>query len=78
MREDLERTIRERAYHLWVAEGCRDGESDRHWLAAEREVLAAFAATTAPPKQRSDRQAANADVATAARPPAKARRRAAS
>jgi Protein of unknown function (DUF2934) len=76
MREDLERTIRERAYQLWVAEGCQDGEADRYWLAAEREVLAAFAATTAAPKQRS--RAANADIASADRPPAKARRRVAS
>ena len=45
MPQDLEATIRERAYHLWVADGCRDGASEHHWLAAEREVLAAFAAT---------------------------------
>jgi hypothetical protein len=83
MPQDLELTIRERAYHLWVAEGCRDGESDRHWLAAEREVLAAFA-TTAPTSKGRSRRAANSNVDAAAKepakaaskPPAKARRRA--
>jgi Protein of unknown function (DUF2934) len=79
MPQELEYKIRERAYHLWVADGCRDGESERHWLTAEREVLAAFAAT-APgpaPKGRS-RRAANTNVDAAAKAPAKARRRAAS
>jgi len=83
MPQDLEHTIRERAYQLWVADGCRDGESDRHWLAAEREVLATFAATAPAPKGRS-RRAANSNVDAAAKetakapakPAAKARRRA--
>ena len=44
MRDDIERRIRERAYHLWRESGC-SGESNWHWLAAEREVLAAFAAS---------------------------------
>jgi Protein of unknown function (DUF2934) len=38
--QDLEHTIRERAYHLWVADGCNDGNADSHWLLAQREVLA--------------------------------------
>ena len=38
--QDLEQSIRERAYHLWIADGCRDGWADTHWLAAQREVLA--------------------------------------
>ena len=38
--QDLEQSIRERAYHLWIADGCRDGRPDTHWLAAQREVLA--------------------------------------
>ena len=83
MPQDLEHTIRERAYQLWVADGCRDGESERHWLAAEREVLAAFA-TTAPASKARSRRAANSNVDAAAKapakvtakPPAKARRRA--
>ena len=73
MQRELEQQIRERAYHLWVADGCREGEADRHWLAAEREVLAAFAATA--PKSRSGRKVANANVAPATAP-VKTRRRA--
>jgi len=37
--QDLEQTIRERAYHLWVEGGSRDGAADAHWLAAQREIL---------------------------------------
>jgi hypothetical protein len=74
---DIEHKIRERAYHLWVAEGCRDGASDRHWLMAERELLVEFAVTApAPTKKRASRNAANATVETAAKAPARVRRRA--
>jgi hypothetical protein len=38
--QELEQAIRERAYHLWVADGCNDGNADAHWLTAQREVLA--------------------------------------
>ncbi len=75
MPQELEHKIRERAYHLWVADGCREGESDRYWLAAERDVLAAFATTAPAPKGRS-RRAANTNVDAAAKAPAKGRRRA--
>ena len=37
--QDLEQTIRERAYHLWMAEGCPEGNAEEHWLAAQSEVL---------------------------------------
>ena len=37
---DLEQAIRERAYHLWIADGCRDGNAAAHWLIAQREILA--------------------------------------
>jgi hypothetical protein len=36
---NLEHAIRERAYHLWVADGCRDGAADAYWLSAQRELL---------------------------------------
>jgi hypothetical protein len=39
MRE-LEQTIRERAYQLWIESGCLDGNAETHWLSAQREVLA--------------------------------------
>jgi len=38
--QDVEQTIRERAYHMWIAEG-RQGNEVGHWLAAQREILAA-------------------------------------
>jgi hypothetical protein len=41
MMQDLEQTIRERAYHLWVESGRNEGEADAHWLAAQREILRA-------------------------------------
>ena len=41
MDHSLETRIRERAYELWNAHGGVHGQADQHWLAAEREVLAA-------------------------------------
>lgn len=40
MEQALELRIRQRAYEIWHANGCTEGKSDEHWLAAEREVLA--------------------------------------
>jgi hypothetical protein len=74
MQTELEIQIRERAYHLWIADGCRDGEADKYWLAAERDLLAAFASSTPAPKARMGRRPAN--VVSVAKAPAKARRRA--
>jgi hypothetical protein len=45
MDHSLEERIRERAYEIWTAHGCVDGQADQHWLAAERKILAK--ATTA-------------------------------
>ena len=39
--QDIEQAIRERAYHLWIENGCSDGQADAHWLAAQRDVLGA-------------------------------------
>jgi hypothetical protein len=36
---NLEEVIRERAYHLWVADGQPDGQADLYWLNAQRDVL---------------------------------------
>jgi hypothetical protein len=41
MDQSLENRIRERAYEIWTAHGCVHGQADQHWLAAEREILAA-------------------------------------
>lgn len=66
---NLEQAIRERAYQLWMEEGCQHGQAESHWLAAQREVLAsslsghgsaakASAAKTSAPKKASRRPAA--------------------
>jgi Protein of unknown function (DUF2934) len=39
MDHNLEHRIRERAYEIWTAHGCINGQADQHWLAAERELL---------------------------------------
>jgi hypothetical protein len=39
--QDLEQAIRERAFDLWIASGCENGNAETHWLAAQREVLGA-------------------------------------
>jgi hypothetical protein len=36
-----EEAIRERAYHLWIADGQPDGKADIYWLNAQREMLIA-------------------------------------
>ena len=36
---NLEETIRERAYHLWIADGQPEGQADIYWLNAQREIL---------------------------------------
>jgi DUF2934 family protein len=41
MEQALEQRIRQRAYEIWDAVGRPQGASELHWLAAEREVLAA-------------------------------------
>ena len=38
--QNLDQAIRERAYHLWIAAGCPEGNSDAYWLDAQRELLA--------------------------------------
>ena len=36
---NLEEAIRERAYHLWFADGQPEGQADIYWLNAQRELL---------------------------------------
>jgi hypothetical protein len=35
--------IQERAYHLWEAAGCPDGQADQFWMRAEREIAGSSA-----------------------------------
>jgi hypothetical protein len=30
--------IAERAYHLWLERGCREGSDEQNWLEAERQL----------------------------------------
>jgi Protein of unknown function (DUF2934) len=48
MDQSIENRIRERAYEIWTAHGCGHGQADQHWLAAEREILAASKPALAP------------------------------
>lgn len=41
---DSEQLIRERAYQLWLAEGCPEGRADFHWHVAREQVLASLRA----------------------------------
>ena len=41
--DNLDEAIRERAYHLWVADGRPEGNPDNYWLNAQRELLASSA-----------------------------------
>lgn len=63
MDHNLTQRIRERAYELWAASGCPNGEAEQHWFAAETEILAtpklALAAQPSLTK-RSSRPARNA------------------
>jgi hypothetical protein len=36
---NLEEAIRERAYHLWIADGQPEGKAEVYWLSAQREML---------------------------------------
>ena len=59
----LEKRIRERAYALWLAHGCIDGQAEQHWLAAEREMLALLMATPAAAETSAVRKLRNRHVA---------------
>ena len=44
--QDLEQAVRERAYHLWVADGRPEGNADVYWLSAQREILTTSLSST--------------------------------
>ena len=47
MDQSVENRIRERAFEMWTAHGCVDGQAEQHWLAAEREIFATSATALA-------------------------------
>jgi hypothetical protein len=44
---DSDQLIRERAYHLWLQDGCPEGQADFHWHVAREQVLATLRQPTA-------------------------------
>ena len=68
MEPTLEERIRERAYALWLAHGCVEGQAEQHWLTAEREMLALLMARPSAPATTAARKSRNRPAA-----PAKAR-----
>ena len=75
--QDLEQAIRERAYHLWLADGRHDGKADAHWLAAQHEVLAMSLGTFGRVKAGAGAQVATNAERKLSRKSAKGKRRAA-
>ncbi len=73
--QNLEQTIRERAYHLWIADGRRDGNAEAHWLSAQREILATSLELFA--RVKADQGTAKAGKKSVQRIAAKGKRRAA-
>jgi hypothetical protein len=43
-----EQKLRERAYQLWMEDGCKEGQSDQYWFQAEREIRSDRSKTTQP------------------------------
>ncbi|CAO3419409.1 DUF2934 domain-containing protein [Azospirillum doebereinerae] len=48
MSVDVEQRIRDRAYTIWLEQGCPHGQDGDHWLQAERDVATGDAPTAAP------------------------------
>ena len=51
---NLEEAIRERAYHLWIADGQPEGKADIHWLNAQHEILTTSVGSLASPAGAAD------------------------
>ena len=45
--KEAEQSIRERAYQIWLDEGCPDGRHEEHWRQAKAELVSG----TSPPLQ---------------------------
>jgi hypothetical protein len=54
MDEELQRSIRERAFALWENDGCPEGRELDYWLQAERELAGQRAAEGHPLAARDD------------------------
>jgi hypothetical protein len=54
---NLEEAIRERAYHLWTADGQPEGKADIFWLNAQHEILTTSVGSLASPVAAADKVA---------------------
>jgi threonine synthase len=80
--QNLEQAIRERAYHLWIAAGCPEGNSDAHWLDAQRALLATSVAVAEPagavaakPKLKTRKKSADKPKDSVKAAPARSKRK---
>src|SRR5438105_3172345 len=65
---NLEQAIRERAYHLWIADGQPEGKAEVYWLSAQGEVLtASLDASDIPATAQMDSVSATTKPATKAK-----------
>ncbi len=71
MAESIEERIRERAYHLWEAEGRPPGRAEAHWLRAEAEVKGAAESQAPRPAARPAKAKAKPDTKPKAKAGAK-------
>ncbi|WP_236898206.1 DUF2934 domain-containing protein [Devosia sp. SL43] len=49
----MEDQIRQRAYQLWEADGCPEGQDQAYWFKAMAEIASAAIATIKPPRKRT-------------------------
>lgn len=71
-----EQQIREYAYQIWLTEGCRQGQAQRHWDMARQLAEAETLAASAPPpaaRPSSTRKARSATTPAKASVPKKPR-----
>ena len=68
MEQALEQRIRQRAYEIWDALGRPEGNSDQHWLIAEREILAVSVQAVARPIAKKKRPTPRKPSSSEARP----------
>ena len=55
VRLPMEDQVRRRAYQLWEADGCPQGQDQHYWFKALAEVAASAATTITPPPKRAPR-----------------------
>ena len=55
--------VRRRAYELWEADGCPQGQDQQYWFKALAELASTAAETIKPPRKRAPRAAKAAKAA---------------